>query len=335
LSVFGVASAPSAEGFEAKLRSVWNRLQPVRLAWDRSLSATYDRRDIDPGFGDQFVLDGFDRLRFFTNSDTATSATRRRRFQARGGVDLPFEMDAGVDYSFTENESFQLRSRRSTEDTEWPVVRLRWQEVPVPGFLDDRVGRITLTGEWRGSERITTTTTGQDRGSDDLDRSLTVSVVFENGFNLSYQLTNSLSERTDGSGFSRSDRNSHTMRGTGTLPPPGFLGFLRNPLRFSAEVILNGNSDCRELGGGGFTGSSSPDPAEVDGCVDYVDQTQNTVRLAIDSQFDGYDLGIQLQWVRRASGVGTRQSSNQYNFDVYGRFYLQANTTEIPPAGSR
>lgn len=335
LGLFGVAPARSAEGLAAKLRSVWDRLQPVRFAWTRAVSATYDRREINPSFGDQLVLDGFDRLRFFTGSDTASSATRRSRFQVRGGVELPLALDAELDYSVTENESFQLRSRRSTEDTAWPVVRLRWREAPVPGFLDSGVRTISLTGEWRNSERITGTTTGQDRGSENLDRSLTVTVVLENGFNLSYQLTNSLSERTDGSGFSRSDRNSHTMRGTGTVPPPGFLGFLRNPLRLSAEVILNGNSDCRELGGGGFTGAFSPSPSDVGGCVDYVDQTQNTVRLAADSQFSGYDLGIQFQWVRRASGVGTRQSSNQYNFDVYGRFYLQTNTSEIPPAGGR
>ncbi len=335
LGLFGVAPARSAEGFDATLRSVWDRLQPIRFAWTRAVSATYDRRDIDPSFGDQLVLDGFDGLRFFTESDTASSATRRRRLQVGGGVELPLALDAELDYSVTENESFQLRSRRSTEDTEWPVVRLRWREMPVPGFLDSGVRSISLTGEWRTSERITGTTTGQDRGSDNLDRSLTVTVVLENGFNLSYQVTNSLSERTDGSGFSRSDRNSHTLRGTGTVPPPGFLGFIRNPLRLSAEVILNGNSDCRELGGGGFTGSFSPDPTDVDGCVDYVDQTQNTIRLAADSQFSGYDLGIQFQWVRRASGVGTRQSSNQYNFDVYGRFYLQTNTSEVPSVGSR
>jgi hypothetical protein len=153
--------------------------------------------------------------------------------------------------------------------------------------------------------------------------------VFENGFNLSYELTNSVNERTDGSGFSQSDRNGHTVRGTGTVPPPGFLGFVRNPLRLTAEVVLNGSTDCRELGGQGFTGSANP-AAPGAGCVAHLDQTQNSLRLAADTDFTGYGIGVQFQWVRRASGVGTRQTSNQYNFDVFGRFYLQTRTSELP-----
>jgi hypothetical protein len=185
---------------------------------------------------------------------------------------------------------------------------------------------------------VTSTTTGQDQGTETLDRSLGVTFVFHNGFNLSYDLTNSLSERTDGSGFSRTDRNSHGVRGTGTVPPPGFLGFVRNPLRLSAEVVLNGNSDCRDLGGGGFTGAPGQGQVDLDGCVDYVDQTQNTVELAADTDFGpGYSAGVRFQWVRRSSAVGTRQTSNQYNFDVFGRFSFRGNTSEIPPppSGSR
>jgi len=338
LSVFGVAPARSADGLAASVRSVWDRLRPIRLGWTRAVSASYDRRDLDPSFGDQLVLGGFDRLRQLSGADTASSATQRRAFQLRAGVDLPLDLLADVDFSTTENSAFTPLSRRTTDETEWPSVRLTWRSVPVPGVLDGSVRSITVAGRWRLLDRVTRTTTGQDQGSESLDRSLNVTFVFDNGFNLSYDLTNSVSERTDGSGFSRSDRNSHGVRGTGTVPPPGFLGFVRNPLRLSAEVVLNGNSDCRELGGSGFIGLPDSGPLDLDGCVDYVDQTQNTVQFAADTDFGtGYSVGVRFQWVRRSSGVGTRQSSNQYNFDVFGRFFFRGDTSEIPPAplGSR
>jgi hypothetical protein len=116
------------------------------------------------------------------------------------------------------------------------------------------------------------------------------------------------------------------------VPPPGFLGFVRNPIRLTAEFILNGNSDCRELGGTGFTGLADPTGLGGIGCVAHIDQTQNSARLAADTDFsNGLGVGMQFQWVRRSSAVGTRQTSNQYNFDVFGRFYIQSNTSDIPP----
>lgn len=334
LTMLGVAPGQSAEGLAAAVRAAWDRIRPVRLSWSRDVAASYDRRDLDPSFTDQLVLAGFDRLRRLSGADTASSATNRRRFQVRSALDLPLNLDAEIDFSNTQNSSFTQLTERTTEETEWPGVRLRWQRVPIPGFLDGSVRALSLNGQWRLRDRVTRTTTGQDQGSETLDRSLGVTVVFDNGFNLSYDLTNSLSERTDGSGFSRSSRNSHGVRGTGTVPPPGFLGFVRNPLRLSAEVILNGNADCRDLGGGGFTGA--PGQVDLEGCVDYVDQTQNTVELAADTDFGrGYAVGVRFQWVRRSSGVGTRQTTNQYIFDLFGRFAFQGNTSDVPPPTSR
>lgn len=332
LSVFGVPRRPEAEGFASTVRAAWDRLRPVRFAWTRTVDASYDRRELNPAFSEQLVLNGFRRLRFLEAGDTASSATNRRRFQVGGGVDLPFNLDTDVDFSTTDNDAFTQRNRRTTEETEWPYVRVRWRGVPVPGFLDGRVRTITLTGQWRVRDRVTRTTTGQDQGTESLDRSLIVTFVFTNGFNLSYELTNSRDERTDGSGFSRSGRNSHTVRATGTVPPPAFLGFLRNQVRLTAEFIMNGNSDCRELGGTGFTGATDPTGLVGSGCVAHIDQTQNSMRLAADTDFsNGIGVGMQFQWVRRASAVGTRQTSSQYNFDVFGRFFLRSNTSDIPP----
>jgi hypothetical protein len=153
--------------------------------------------------------------------------------------------------------------------------------------------------------------------------------VFTNGFNLSYELSNTRNDRTDGTGFSRSNRNSHSIRGTGTVPAPGFIGFDKNPVRLSAEFTLNGNADCRELGGSGFGPSSGL--VGGDACIAHVDQTTNNLSLTADTDFSGYGIGVQLLWVHRASAVGTRQSSDQYNLNIFGRFFLRSETANLPP----
>jgi hypothetical protein len=189
---------------------------------------------------------------------------------------------------------------------------------------------MSFAGGWRLVDRVTSTLTGQDRGSETLTRSVSVTMVFLNGFNLSYQYDNSTNDRTDASGSSRTDRNSHGVRGTGTVQAPGFLAFIKRPLRVSAEFTLNGNADCRELGGGGFGLEGTA--IVIEDCVPHLDQKTQNVSFTADSDFSGYSLGVQFLWVRRASDVGTRLTSNQYNFNIFGRFFLRSNTREIPPA---
>ncbi|MFQ5530262.1 MAG: hypothetical protein ACE5FP_07915, partial [Gemmatimonadota bacterium] len=110
---------------------------------------------------------------------------------------------------------------------------------------------------------------------------------------------------------------------------PGFLAFVKRPLRLSAEFSINGNANCRELGGSGFGQGGSV--IVVQDCVPHLDQTTKNLRFTADSDFSGYSLGVQFLWVRRASGVGTRLTSNQYNFNIFGRFFLRSSTQEIPP----
>ncbi|TDJ47588.1 MAG: hypothetical protein E2O48_03445 [Gemmatimonadetes bacterium] len=329
MSIFGVPPARTAEGLAGDVRDVWDRINPIRVTWSRSVSATYDRRELDPSFGDQLVLAGFDHLRALTAADTASTATSRDRFSLRGGYQLPLNLSAEANYSNSETGSFTSRSERITEETEWPSVQLRWRNVPVPGPIRGTIRNLMLTGGWREINRETFTLTGQNQGSETLTRSLSMTVVFVNGFNLSYQFDNSQNDRTDASGSSQADRDSHGFRGTGIVSPPGFLAFVKQPLRLSAELTVNGNASCRELGGGGF--DSGGGVIVVEDCVAHLDQTTQNLSFTADSDFSGYSLGVQFLWVRRASDVGTRLTTNQYNFNIFGRFFLRTSTRELPP----
>jgi hypothetical protein len=321
-SVLRIPERRSATGFWSGFRAVWDRMRPVRLDWQRNVNASFDRRDIDPSFGDQLVLGGFSGLRII-GADTASAAGDVRRWSARGGYQLPFDLDAEVNYAVVENRTLTARSLRASEDVDWPWISLRWREVPIPGALDGLLRSVSLTGTWRDRDRLVTTTTGQDQGSGTLTRTLSVLFLFRNGFNLNYQLDDARTDRSDQTGRSESDRVSHSIRATGTLPPPDFLRFVRQPLRVSAEYSLNGNFDCRELGGPGF---ASGIPGLGDDCTAHVDQSTQRAALTIDSDFQGYTLGLQLSWSNRGSAVGRRQTSNQFNLNIFGRFFLRSDS---------
>ncbi|MDT8435437.1 MAG: hypothetical protein RRA92_01655 [Gemmatimonadota bacterium] len=318
----GVPDGRRATGFWDGFREVWDRIQSVRVDWQRAVNTSFDRRDLDPSFGDQLVLSGFSSLRI-VGADTASAAGDARRWSVRGGYRLPFDLDSEVNYSESENETLTPRSLRNSRDVDWPWVSLRWRSVPVPGALDDVVRNVSLTGTWRDRDRTITTTTGQDQGVRTLTRSVNVMMLFANGFNVSYQFDDSQTDRSDQTGSGESDRTGHSVRATGTVPAPGFLAFVKRPLRVSAEYSRNLNFDCRELGGAGFV---SAIPGLGGDCTAHVDQTTQSAALTIDSDFEGYSLGVQLSWANRGSAVGRRQESNQFNLNIFGRFFLRSDS---------
>ena len=62
----------------------------------------------------------------------------------------------------------------------------------------------------------------------------------------------------------------------------------------------------------------------VEACTPYLDQQTQNTSFTADTDFQGYSMGIQFSWIRRRSGVGNRAVSNQYNFNVFGRFFFRA-----------
>ena len=90
----------------------------------------------------------------------------------------------------------------------------------------------------------------------------------------------------------------------------------------SLDYSSAGNSDCRALGGSGF---GDVQQSLRDDCTTHTDQTTQNVAFALDTDFTGYSVGVQLSWVGRGSGVGRQQSSSQFNFNIFGRFFFRAS----------
>jgi hypothetical protein len=321
LSAFGIAGSQEATGVARSLRAFWDRLAPVRIDWGKTVSSTYDRRDLSPTVWDQLVLTGFNSMRVM-GSDTASAAGDTRRWSVRGGYMFPLGLDFDVAYRSSDRQTLTALSERRVVDREWPSLSVRWRNVPIPGILDDVLRDINVTGGWRTRETNTSTTTGQDRGSEQTVRSVGLLFVLPNRFNLTYDFDNTASERLDATGLSQSNRSSHSVRFSGFLQPPGFLPFVKNDMRLSLDYSNNGNSDCRALGGSGF---GEVNQTFRDDCTTHSDQTTQNVGFALDTDFTGYSLGVQFTWAGRSSGVGRQQSSNQFNFNIFGRFFFRAS----------
>jgi hypothetical protein len=325
-TALGVPEHRSASGVWKGFREVWDRVLPVRLDWARLVSSSFDRRNIDPSFGQQLVLMSFEDMRVF-GSDTASAAGDMNRWSAGGGYRLAAALEADINYSTTDNQTITPRSVRGTKDVEWPWVSLRWREVPYPDALSGMFNNVNLSATWRDRDRTVTTTTGQNQGTRTVTRSLSIGFIFNNGFNFSYQLDDAETDRSDQTGGSESNRTSHSLRLTGSLPPPSFIRFLKKPVRMAAEYSLNGNFDCRALGGSGFAGTV---PGLGGDCTAHVDQTTQAAAFTLDSDFTGYTVGVQLTWSHRGSAVGRQQNSDQFNLNIFGRFAIRTDTGAEP-----
>jgi len=321
LTAFGVPGSREATGMTRGLRAFWDRFSPVRIDWQKGVSSTYDRRDLSPSLWDQLVLTGFDDMRIM-GADTASAAGDNRNWSVEGGYLFPLGLDFDIGYSKTDRRSITSLNERRVVDREWPSLGLRWRNVPVPGLVQGFLRDINITGKWRTLNTNTSTTTGQDKGSEQTIRSVGFVFLLTSGFTITYDFDNTVSDRLDATGLSQSNRASHSVRLSGFVPPPGFLSFVKNDLRISFDYSNNGNSDCRALGGSGV---GQVDQAFQNDCTTHSDQTTQNAQLAVDTDFTGYSLGLQLSWVGRASEVGRRQSSNQFNFNIFGRFFFRAS----------
>jgi hypothetical protein len=255
-------------------------------------------------------------------ADTASAAGDTRSWAVDGGYLFPMGLDFDISYSSSDRLTITPLSERRVKDSEWPSLGLRWRTVPIPRLLDGILRDINVTGAWRTRSTNTSTTTGQDRGSEQTVRSVGLMFILTSGFNISYDFDNTASERLDATGLSQTNRASHSVRLSGFLPPPGFIAFVKNDLRIAFDYSNSGNSDCRALGGSGF---GDVDQTFRDDCTTHTDQTTQNAAFSLDTDFTGYSLGIQLSWVQRASGVGRQQASSQFNFNIFGRFFFRAS----------
>ncbi len=320
-TVFGVPQSADATGGWVTFREFWDRFTPLRVSYAERVNAAYDRQDVFPTFDDYFVLGSVEDLRV-TSGQVASASGDNDRWTIDAGYRLPANLEFDIRYDWVKDRTFSSLDTRVSRDVDWPNTNLRWNNVPLPGSWRNLFANLSLTAGYALRTRTTETQTTQNTKEEQKRTALSALLVFGNGFNINYRLEFVNSDRLDATGVSGSDRTTHDLRATGTVGAPGWLAFVRNPLRLALAYNVNGNLDCRALT---TPGIGLPPPGNgTESCTPYVDQSTQNTSFTVDTDFTGYSMGIQFSWVRRSSGVGNRGVSNQYNFNLFGRFSLSA-----------
>ena len=66
-------------------------------------------------------------------------------------------------------------------------------------------------------------------------------------------------------------------------------------------------------------------PGTVDGdCVAYVDTSNRSASLQVDTNLNDLTVGLRLNWTGRQNRVGTRTGSSQFQMALFGQFNITA-----------
>ncbi len=315
-AAFG-ARSDSAGAFERILDLAVRPIQSVSLTWNSTLGSQFERESFAPGLGYQL---GFGDLESFRaiGADTAYTANDRDDVRLSSLIALPRGAQLNVSYTRTGNEGFDARGgRRTQRQTGWPNVRLSWRQIPVPNAV---TGFLLSLNAGMGYERIDRESvlglrTPQLRGADEKRYSPELSMAFAGGLTASYNATISRAETLDPTGNGEQDATSHRVQLTGSFQPPGFM---REKMRNPISTILSYTDDtqrrCR----------FRPAADTAESCVDFVDTTNQTFGLTLDTVLSDITVGLRVNYTSRDNRVGTRTGSSQFQVALFGSFLFDS-----------
>ena len=305
----GVADAPP----QGTLSRLAGALSPVVVNWQDGLTSRFNREVLDPDVRYQFGLSDLEGFRVVDGTTAATLVDRNGWAMSSGLTLLP-GITANVDYSVTDIATFDTRSDRASHTRSWPNLVLRASSIPLPSFVQPVVERLTVNSGYRVDTRRLSFGTGaqQQRLQEDETIPLDVSVRWGGGFSASYRTTLTRGEGTDPTGDTRRRRNTHVFTMSGGFTPPGELGArLARPIQVSLRYNQAGQSDCRITSGN-------------DECVPFVDQSNATFNLTLDTVVSELQVGFQASYTNRQSNIGQRLGSTQFQIGLWGQFVYNA-----------
>lgn len=305
----GVSDAPP----QGTVRRLAGALSPITVNWQDGLTSRFNREVLDPDVRYQLGLSDLDGFRVVDGA-TAATLVDRNGWATGSGVTLLSGITASVDYSVTDIATFDTRSDRAANTRSWPNIVLRASSIPLPSFMQPVVERLTVNSGYRVDTRRLSFGTGtqQQRLQEDATIPLDVSVRWGGGFSASYRTTMTRGEGTDPTGDTRRRRNTHVFTMSGSFTPPGELGArLERPIQASLRYNQAGQSDCRITSGN-------------DECVPFVDQSNATFNLTLDTVVSELQVGFQASYTNRQSNIGQRLGSTQFQIGFWGQFVYNA-----------
>ena len=317
----------SVPAWKRGLAAVLTRLNDVDLRWQSGLSSQFDRELASPGLGYQF---GFGDIQDFRTIDGASARAAREsdQFGLSSGLDLP--LGSSLTVAYETNETQALADRGGSQDTDsrtWPDVNLRWSRVPLPSFLDDRVGGINLSAGFRRTERENRFGgTSQSRETEETSFPLRFSMSLLNGMALTYNGTIGDVLSRDPTGETQRKSNRHDVELRGSLDAPGGWQTFSQPIHATFAFRRDAQFSCRKR----FSGQDQEDP-----CTATSDFVTQTLSMQLDTVLDRINLGANLSYTDRQSSTGIREGNSQILFTLFGQFDFQFGQMPGPIGGFR
>jgi hypothetical protein len=318
------AAADSAAGVGGALLGLLGSVQNLSVTWNSTLGSQFERETFQPGAGYRL---GFGDLGSFRaiGADTAISAAERDDFRASSNILLPLGSTVTLNYTRSSSEGFDVRGgRRTQEQTGWPNVRLRWPQLPVPGFMANALLAASFDV---GYERILRTNrlglrNPQTRGGSDDQFPVSVTLTFRGGISTQYSGRLSRGRTVDPTGDGETAGANHTLQLSGIFQPPGFMrSRIRSPLQTMLVVTQEDQRRCRFQ------------PGAADGeCTSYFDTSNRSASLQLDTNLNDLTVGLRLNWTGRQNRVGTQTGTSQFQLALFGQFNFTAGQT---PGGLR
>ena len=291
-------------------------IKPLELTWTDEVGSRFDRERAAPGWGYQLGVGGITPLRFLAG-DTAATALRRDAFRARSGLRLGESASLDVAFRESDNRIFDLRAgRRQQLERAWPDLRLSWEDVPVPAWLDPVLMGWALSTGYVRMERVTELgeaprVLSQTEGTVPVELRLS----FPGDVSLAYIASLTTGRGTDPTGRTRQEGVTHGVDLSGRFMAP--LGLDRRtvpqPIRLSLSYDYGAERQCR---------AAISRPAEE--CTAFVDALNRRVNLSLSTLVSQVDVGLQASYVDRRSAIGRQVGSSDFQLGLFGQFNVQA-----------
>lgn len=300
----------------AQLRSILSAVRPLSATYRDGITSRFNRDPVDPRFDYQFGLGGRDTYRF-VGADTAATLTDRASWRLSSGVSLPAGAGLQVGYEWSDSETLDTRSDRTTRQQSWPDIQASMPTLRLPAFTG--IQSINLSsGIVRTQREITFGGRALQRRFDSDTRiPLDVSIQWLRTLVTSYQGGWRNGKGVDPTGDTeRREQNHRLSVSTQLLPAGGLARRLDRPISVSITGTYRSERNCRITVAG-------------DECVPFVDQILRAASLQADTSIGGFAFGVQVSYDDRQSYVGQRTGSTQFQLGLFGELDFGASTLPI------
>ncbi len=234
--------------------------------------STYDLATFSPDLAYMLARGSLDDF-LVQGTDSSLSAGEMNSLTLGGGVDLPFGITAGLQYTSSETDRYTRASNgfllSQTSQTEWPIVQARWTQTLRNGPLTvislstnvrQRSGQTTLPSSTTSAVSLTETSTW----TNDLQ------LTFRNGISLSLGYGTTSDQRQSNGTTSLGNGTDITANLVYLFRMGGSTRSTRRQVRVSINGLTSQSESCLEL------------PGE-DTCLGVSDVRRQTLRAGVDT----------------------------------------------------